>query len=45
MFSGMQENSERSGTERNGTERNGTEPEVVINVSSFTTNFAQYFGL
>ena len=37
---GMQENPERSGTERNG-----TEPEVVINVSSCTTNFAQYYTL
>ena len=36
---GMQENPERSGTERNR-----TEPEVVINGSSCTTNFAQYFG-
>ena len=34
----------KPGTVRNGTERNGTEPEVVINVSSCTTNFAQYFG-
>ena len=34
----MQENPERSGTERNG-----TEPEVVINVSSYTTNYAHVY--